>query len=157
MATITLTVNRVKHTVALEHDKVKLSDVLRDQLELTGVKVGCGVGKCGSCTVILNGKAVTSCNLPATRADGAEVQTIEGLSDGFALHPVQEAFIETGAIQCGFCTPGLVMRTVALLNQTPAPTAQQVKDALEGHLCRCTGYEAILEAVRVSQEKLSRV
>lgn len=156
MATITFTVNGVERTVALEHDKVKLADVLRDDLGLTGTKIGCGVGKCGSCTVLLNDRPVTSCNLPAQRADRAEIVTIEGIASGFELHPVQEAFIEAGAIQCGFCTPGLVIRTLALLRDNRDPSDADIKDALEGHLCRCTGYEAIFDAVKLARKKLAQ-
>jgi len=155
MPSITLKVNGVTHSVSIENDKVKLVDVLRDQLELTGVKVGCGVGKCGSCTVILNGEPVTSCNFLAVRADGGEILTVEGLSVGFDLHPVQEAFVEAAAVQCGFCTPGLVMRTYGLLSKNPNPTDAEILDALEGHLCRCTGYEPILEAVRIAAAKMA--
>ena len=155
MTTINLTVNGVHHVVELETDRIKLVDVLRDQLELTGTKVGCGVGKCGSCTVLLNDEPVTSCNLLARKADGADIVTIEGVADGFDLHPVQEAFIEAGAVQCGFCTPGLVVRTLALLDSNPNPSDDEIYGALEKHLCRCTGYEAIIDAVKLAQSRMS--
>ena len=155
MPTITLTVNGIRHTVDIEEGRVTLLDVLRDKLELTGAKLGCGVGQCGACTVILNGEAVTSCTVLARKVDGGEVLTVEGLSDGYSLHPIQEAFIESGAVQCGFCTPGLIMRTYDLLTRNPRATEDEIREALEKHLCRCTGYESILEAVKLAQTRLS--
>ncbi len=155
MPTITLTVNGTRHTVDIEEGRVTLLDVLRDKLELTGAKNGCGVGQCGACTVILNGDAVTSCTVLARKADGGEVLTIEGLSDGYTLHPIQEAFIESGAVQCGFCTPGLIMRTYDLLTKKPKATEQDMLEAINKHLCRCTGYETILEAVKLAQVKMN--
>ncbi|MEW6227326.1 MAG: 2Fe-2S iron-sulfur cluster-binding protein, partial [Bacillota bacterium] len=116
-----------------------------------------GAGHCGTCTVIMNGDAVTSCTIPAMKADGADILTIEGLAEGYKLHPIQEAFIEAGAIQCGFCTPGLVMRTYDLLTKNPRASEQEIMAAVGKHLCRCTGYEAILEAVRLAQEKMAAV
>jgi carbon-monoxide dehydrogenase small subunit len=154
MLTITLTVNGTRHTVDIEEGRVTLLDVLRDKLELTGTKNGCGVGQCGACTVILNGEAVTSCTVLARKADGGEVLTIEGLSDGYTLHPIQEAFIESGAVQCGFCTPGLIMRTYDLLTKKAKATEQDMLEAINKHLCRCTGYETILEAVKLAQVKM---
>ena len=132
-----------------------LAKVLRDELGLMGTKIGCGEGECGACTVLMNGKTVTSCLVLAPQADGAEITTIEGLSgkDG-KLHPIQEAFVEAGAIQCGFCTPGFVMSTLALLNKYPDPTDEQIKKELAGNLCRCTGYQKIFEAVRLASKKL---
>jgi carbon-monoxide dehydrogenase small subunit len=156
MATITLKVNGLERTVMLEHDRARLVDVLRDQLGLAGTKVGCGVGKCGSCTVVVDGEAVTACTMLAQKADGAEVLTIEGLSTGPTLHPIQQAFVEAGAVQCGFCTPGFVMRTHALLARTPDPTDLQIREALKDNLCRCTGYEAILEAVKLAASRMLR-
>jgi carbon-monoxide dehydrogenase small subunit len=125
-----------------------LVDVLRDQLGWTGVKVGCGVGECGACTVLLNGQPVASCITPALKAQGAEVLTIEGLTaaDG-ELHPIQKAFLAEGAVQCGFCTPGLVMAAEALLSADPAPDEQAIRFGLSGNLCRCTGYETVVRAV----------
>ena len=156
MPTITLKVNGTEHAVEIEEGRVTLLDVLRDKLDLTGTKLGCGVGKCGACTVIMNGEAVTSCTVLAKKADGAEVLTVEGLSDGYTLHPVQEAFIEAGAVQCGFCTPGLIMRTYDLLKKNPNASGDDMREALRKHLCRCTGYEAILQAVKLARKKITR-
>ncbi|HUV08021.1 MAG TPA: (2Fe-2S)-binding protein [Spirochaetia bacterium] len=153
MPSIKLTVNGVSRTIEIEEGRVTLLDVLRDRLDLTGSKLGCGVGQCGACTVIMNGEAVASCTTLARNADGAEILTIEGLSVGYTLHPIQEAFIEAGAVQCGFCTPGLIMRTYALLTRNPEAAEEEVREALSRHLCRCTGYESILEAVRLAQRK----
>lgn len=132
-----------------------LAKVLRDELGLMGTKVGCGEGECGACTVLMNGKTVTSCLVLAPQANGTEIITIEGLcgKDG-KLHPIQEAYVEAGAIQCGFCTPGFVMSTLALLNKYPDPTDEQIKNELAGNLCRCTGYQKIFEAVRLASKKL---
>ncbi len=156
LPTITLTVNGKLHTVEIEEGRFTLLDVLRDKLELTGAKLGCGVGQCGSCTVIMNGSAVTSCTVLARKADGAEVLTIEGLSGGYTLHPIQEAFIEAGAVQCGFCTPGIIMRTYDLLNNNPDASEEEIMNALNKHLCRCTGYEPILAAVKLAQNRLKK-
>jgi carbon-monoxide dehydrogenase small subunit len=124
-----------------------LLDVLRDDLELTGAKKGCDRGDCGACTVLLDGKPVTSCMMLAVQADGCRITTIEGLSEGGRLHPVQQAFVDQGAVQCGFCTPGMVLAAVALLEEHPHPTEAQVRDAIAGNLCRCTGYVKIVEAI----------
>ena len=124
-----------------------LLDVLRDDLELTGTKYGCGEGECGACSVLLDGKVVNSCLVLALECEGAEVLTIEGLAAGGELHPIQQAFVDHGAVQCGFCTPGMVMATYALLEANPSPTEEAIKRALEGNLCRCTGYRKIIDAV----------
>ncbi len=130
-----------------------LLDVLRDILGLTGVKDACGgEGECGACTVIMNGKAVNSCMVFAGQAEGAVIETIEGLSKGESLHPLQEAFVDTGAIQCGFCTPGMIMAAKALLDRVPDPGEDEIKEALAGNLCRCTGYKKIIEAVRLAAD-----
>lgn len=128
-----------------------LLNLLRETFELKGVKEGCGEGECGACTVILDGLAVTSCILPAMEAEGAAVTTIEGLAatDG-TLHPVQKAFVEQGAVQCGFCTPGNIMSAKALLDANPDADEDQIRTALEGNLCRCTGYKQIIEAVKTA-------
>jgi carbon-monoxide dehydrogenase small subunit len=123
--------------------------LLRERFELTGTKPGCGEGECGACTILLDGEAVNSCLLPAALLDGREVVTIEGLerADG-SLHPVQQAFVEVGAVQCGFCTPGMIMRTVAFLVEHPDPDDTQIARSIEGNLCRCTGYVKIVDAIK---------
>jgi aerobic carbon-monoxide dehydrogenase small subunit len=131
-----------------------LVDVLRDKLDLTGTKKACGLGDCGACTVLLDGKAVNSCLILAMDAQGHEITTIEGLEkkDG-TLHPLQEAFLENGAVQCGFCTPGMVLSAKALLDENPSPTEEEVRRALAGNLCRCTGYAKIVQAVLEASKK----
>ena len=123
-------------------------------LGLTGPKEGCGVGECGACTVLVDGLAVDSCLLPAAKVQGRTVLTVEGLAQGQRLHPLQEAFLEAGAVQCGYCTPGMLMSAAALLRRTPRPSQEQIKEVLEGNLCRCTGYLDILAAVRLAADKL---
>ena len=124
-----------------------LLDVLRDQLQLTGTKYACGEGECGACSVLLDGRVVNSCLVLAAECEAAEVVTIEGLAANGKLHPIQQAFVDHGAIQCGFCTPGMIMATFALLEANPSPTEEQVRRGLEGNLCRCTGYRKIIDAV----------
>jgi carbon-monoxide dehydrogenase small subunit len=133
-----------------------LAKVLREQLGLTGTKLSCGAGDCGACTVLVDGKAIRSCLLLATKAKGKEITTIEGLKgkDG-KLHPIQEAFIEHFAFQCGYCTPGMIMSTKALLDENPKPTETEIKEALRGNLCRCTGYTKIVEAVLAVADKMA--
>lgn len=131
---------------------VRLLDLLRDRLFLTGAKEGCGEGECGACTVLIDGRAVASCLVLAPQVDGKEVLTVEGLSPDGKLHPIQRAFVEKGAVQCGFCTPGFIMSTYALLKDNPDPTDEEIMTALEGNLCRCTGYAKIVEAVRYAAE-----
>ena len=125
----------------------RLLDVLREDLRLTGAKEGCGEGECGACTVLLDGQAVKSCSLLALQAQGRSVTTVEGLARGDTLHPLQEAFIACHGLQCGFCTPGMMMSACGLLRQVPQPSDTQIADALEGNLCRCTGYQKIIDAV----------
>jgi len=125
-----------------------LLDVLREDLHLTGAKAGCGEGKCGACTVLLDGKSIFSCNTPVINVQGKAVLTIEGLGNANSLHPVQEAFLAEGAFQCGYCTPGMVMTTVALLREKPKPTQKEILTWMDGHICRCCGYPKILKAVR---------
>jgi len=149
---ITLTVNGIRHNV-LYPAKESLLEILRDQLGLTGAKEGCGYGACGSCTVVVNGRAVKACTLRGReKLEGIEVVTIEGVADpDGTLHPIQEAFLRTGAVQCGFCTPGFIMRLYALYTNHPEATEEQIREALSENLCRCTGYEAIWEAALVAQ------
>ncbi len=130
-----------------------LLDVLRDDLELTGTKKGCDRGDCGACTVLLDGKPVTSCMMLAVQADGRRVMTIEGLRTDGKLHPLQQAFVDYGAVQCGFCTPGMLLAAVALLEENPHPTEAQVRGAIAGNLCRCTGYAKIVDAVLSVSER----
>jgi carbon-monoxide dehydrogenase small subunit len=127
-----------------------LAEVLRDQLNLTGTKISCAEGHCGACTVIINGRAVNSCLMLIAEAQGKEILTIEGLSEGSELHPIQDAFVTHGAVQCGFCTPGLIMGAKSFLADNPDPSEEEIKKALSGHLCRCTGYVQIIEAVKAA-------
>ena len=129
-------------------DSLRLLDILRDNLGLTGTKEGCGIGECGACTVILNGEAVNSCLILAVQIQEAEIETIENLEKNEFLSKLQKAFIDKGAIQCGFCTPGMLMSAKALLDKNPHPTEEEIKEALEGNLCRCTGYIPIIEAIK---------
>lgn len=128
-------------------ESARLLDVLRDTLHLTGTKEGCGIGECGACTVIVDGEAVNSCLMLAASAEGKAVTTIEGLEKDGRLHPLQEAFLRNHALQCGFCTPGFIMSAKALLDRNPHPTREEIIEAVSGNLCRCTGYEQIIEAV----------
>ena len=131
-----------------------LLQLLRDKLELTGTKEGCGMGECGACTVLLDGKTVNACIFPALEAEGKKVLTIEGLSDGQGnLHPIQRAFIEHGAVQCGFCTPGMVLSAKALLDENPKPSEEEIRSGIAGNLCRCTGYLQILQAIKAVSEQ----
>jgi len=144
---INLKVNGREHELAVEPNKT-LVDLLRYDLGLTGTKKGCGTGECGSCTVILNNKPVNSCLVLAIQENGAEVLTIEGLKPPQGLHPLQQAFVDNGAIQCGFCTPGMILSANSLLQRNPNPTEAEIRTALSGNLCRCTGYQKIVEAVQ---------
>jgi aerobic carbon-monoxide dehydrogenase small subunit len=137
--------------------RVTLADFLREQLSLTGTHLGCEHGVCGACTVLVDGVAVRSCLMLAVQARGSEVVTVEGLADGDDLHPVQQAFWESHGFQCGFCTPGFVMATVALLAENPAPDEHEIRDTLSGNICRCTGYQSIVEGVLLAAEKLAEV
>ncbi|WP_281679689.1 (2Fe-2S)-binding protein [Synergistes jonesii] len=152
---ISFTLNGVFMETDVDPD-MRLVDFLRDELHLIGTKIGCKRGECGACTVIFNGKAVTSCLVPVMRADGAVIETIEGLAEGDKLHPIQEEFINHGAVQCGFCTPGMIMSAKALLDENPNPTPTEVREALGGNICRCTGYKKIQEAVLAAAERMRK-
>jgi aerobic-type carbon monoxide dehydrogenase small subunit (CoxS/CutS family) len=146
-STIILTVNGKKTTVTTDPRRTLL-EVLREDLRLTGTKQGCREGRCGACTVLVDGRRVFSCQTLAVNVDKMAITTIEGLASGDALHPVQQAFLEEGALQCGYCTPGTILATVALLNSTPHPTDKEIIQGINGNLCRCCGYPKILRAVR---------
>jgi carbon-monoxide dehydrogenase small subunit len=149
MTNVALTVNGVHHEAEVEPRQL-LVYFLREQLGLTGTNVGCDTSSCGACTVLLDGDSVKSCTILAVQADGSDVTTIEGLARDDELHPVQQAFHEQHALQCGYCTPGFVMATVSLLEEHPSPTEQEIRHALEGNLCRCTGYHNIVRAVEAA-------
>ena len=151
MINIKLNVNGKDHELEVE-DSMRLLDILRDELRLTGTKEGCAVGECGACTVIMNGDAVNSCLILATQANNAIIETVENLEQDDVLSKLQNAFVEEGAIQCGYCTPGMLMSAKALLDKIQHPTENQIKEALEGNLCRCTGYFPIMNAVKKAAE-----
>ena len=144
--TVTLNVNGRAYQRLVEV-RMTLADFLRNELDLTGTHLGCEHGVCGACTILLNGEAVRSCLLLAVQADGADLQTVEGLAQGNQLHPLQKAFQDRHALQCGFCTPGFLMTAYAFLNETPAPTETEVRKAISGNICRCTGYLPIIKAI----------
>jgi len=143
---ITMTINGKKYTREIE-DNMTLLNCIRDVIGLTGTKEGCGAGECGACTVIMNGKTVNSCLVLAAEADGAKIETIENESKNGKLSKLQKAFLKHHAVQCGFCTPGMIMSIKALLAENPKPTVKEIKEAIEGNFCRCTGYQQIIEAV----------
>ena len=143
---IELRINSTKHRVEVEPDRSLLS-ILRDDLDLTGAKYGCGEGQCGACTVLIDGKATRSCITPVSAAAGKQIITIEGLEKSGRLHPLQEAFLEAGALQCGYCTPGMIMSGVALLAKTPDPSPDEIIRLMEGNVCRCGTYPRILAAI----------
>jgi carbon-monoxide dehydrogenase small subunit len=151
---ITLTVNNQEHELAVEPN-LTLLDLLRYHLELTGTKKGCDEGDCGACTVIMNGKPVSSCLILAVQANGKEILTIEGIETEEGMHPIQQAFIDRGAIQCGYCTPGMILSAKALLDRNPHPSEEEIRTAISGNLCRCTGYQKIVEAIEQVSEKSS--
>jgi aerobic carbon-monoxide dehydrogenase small subunit len=151
MASITLTVNGVRHELHVE-PRWLLVDVIRETLGLTGTHIGCEHGVCGTCTVIVNGETARSCLMLAVGADGAEILTVEGLAGSDGLGPLQEAFRTAQGLQCGFCTPGMLMLAHELLRDNPAPSEQQIREAISANLCRCTGYQGIVEAVRLAAE-----
>jgi aerobic carbon-monoxide dehydrogenase small subunit len=151
-----LNLNGKECTVDTEPNRTLL-DVLRTDLGLTGTKYGCGVGACGSCTVIIDGKAKCSCLTLIGQADGRRVETVEGLSEGERLHPLQESFVENHAIQCGYCTPGMLMSAKAFLDHHPLPSEEEIRVAISGNLCRCTGYKQIIQAIRCAAGKAQKV
>ena len=150
---ITLNVNDHQYTVQVEPDEL-LVDVLREKLRLTGTKKGCGTGDCGACSIIMDGRLVTSCLILATAAEGKKILTIEGMEKDGKLHPIQQSFLDHQAVQCGYCTPGLVMATKALLDENPHPTEEEIRLGISGNLCRCTGYQKIVEAIQTVSEKV---
>ena len=152
---ISVTVNGVKHTKTVSVHRTLL-EFIRDDLLLTGTKEGCNEGECGACTILFDGKPMNSCLMLAVEADGHEILTIEGVSKDGKLHPLQEAFIEIGAIQCGFCTPGMVLAAKACLEEYPNPTEEIIRKEMEGNLCRCTGYNRIIEAIQHAAVKMQQ-
>ncbi len=151
---VTATINGRETTMVCDN-RMSLLDALRDAAGLTGAKEGCLTGDCGACSVVLNGKLVDSCLVMAAEAEGATIETVEGMADGKGLHPIQKAFLEEAALQCGICTPGFLVATKALLDRNPDPTEEEIRYWLAGNLCRCTGYQKILEAVQSAAKQLS--
>jgi len=154
MLTINFTLNGKLTTLQTAANR-RLIDLLREELKLTGTKEGCGIGECGACTVLMNQKAVNACLILAGQVDGAEIITVEGLANNGSLHLLQESFIKSGAVQCGFCTPGMLMSAYALLLENSAPSEAEIKEAIEGNLCRCTGYKQIIEAIQTTAEAMA--
>jgi aerobic-type carbon monoxide dehydrogenase small subunit (CoxS/CutS family) len=150
--TITLNVNGRDYDLVIPVNRT-LTQVLRENLKLTGTKHGCSVGDCGSCTVLMDGEPVNSCLVLAVEAEGRQIQTIEGLAEDGKLHPVQQAFVEKGGIQCGFCSPGMILTAKSLLDKNPSPTESEIREAISGNLCRCTGYQKIVEAIESASRK----
>jgi len=150
---IRLKVNGREVAVEVQPNELLLN-LLRDRLELTGTKYGCGIGECGGCTVLADGRAILSCQTLAFTVDGKEITTIEGLEEEGVLHPLQQAFLEEGAVQCGYCTPGMILTAKALLDETPDPSVEEIQQAIRGNLCRCTGYANIVNAVQAGARKL---
>ena len=147
-----------KKEVSVETDpSIRLLDLLRDKFNLTGTKEGCGIGECGACTVMVNGQAVNSCLILAGQINGSDILTIEGIAVNDELHPLQRNFLSHGAVQCGYCTPGMVISAYALLQENPDPSEEEIKDAIAGNLCRCTGYKQIIEAVKETARTLKQV
>lgn len=152
--TIKTTING-KAVSASAEASTSLLEFLRDALEMKGTKLCCNTGECGACTVICNGKPINSCVTLAADANGAQITTIEGLADGDKLHPVQQAFIDTGAVQCGYCTPGYIMSVKGLLDRTTNPTAEDIEEAVSGNICRCTGYAKIVDAIHLAADRIA--
>ncbi len=153
--TVTLNVNGTERIITTDRQR-PLLDVLREELHLTGTKYGCGEGQCSACLVHLDGKPTRTCTLPVGTADGKSVTTIEGLARGDTLHPVQEAFVEEGAMQCGYCTGGMILSAVALLEGNPDPTDEEIVNGMNRHVCRCNGYVKVVNAVRLAAQKMGR-
>ena len=151
---VSINVNGINYTKDID-PSTRLIDFIRDDLKLKGTKEGCGEGECGACTVIVNGKTVNSCLMLASSAHGKNVITIEGITDNDKLNPIQEAFMEVGAVQCGYCTPGMILSAKALLDEKPNANEEEIKESLSGNLCRCTGYKKIVQAVILAQDKLN--
>ncbi|HZA54371.1 MAG TPA: (2Fe-2S)-binding protein [Candidatus Udaeobacter sp.] len=152
--TINTTING-KSVSADADPSASLLDFLRDTLNLKGTKLCCNTGECGACTIIFNGKPINTCVTLAADANGAEIMTIEGLADGDKLHPVQQAFIDTGAVQCGYCTPGYIISVKALLDRTTKPSAEDIEEAVSGNICRCTGYTKIVDAIQLAADRMA--
>ena len=152
MPTLVMTVNGATTQLEVAASDL-LADVLRDRLGLTGTKIGCNEGECGACTVLVDDQAVLSCLYPALKAQGQQVETVEGLAADGKSHVLQRAFMEAGAVQCGFCTPGMLMSAKALLDENPQPSEPEIKEAISGNLCRCTGYYQIIRAIRMASEE----
>jgi carbon-monoxide dehydrogenase small subunit len=153
MKWVKLTVNGTLYELGVQPWET-LVEVIRDDLGLTGTKEGCDLGECGACTVIMDGRAVNSCLVLAAEADSKQITTIEGLADGDRLHPIQQAFIDHGGLQCGFCTPGMIMSAKALLDEKRAPTEQEIRRGIAGNLCRCTGYTKIIESIKAAAKNM---
>jgi carbon-monoxide dehydrogenase small subunit len=156
MKQIKVTVNGILYELSVQPWETLL-DVIREHLGLTGTKEGCGLGECGACTIIMDGKTVNSCLVLAVEADDRVITTIEGLANGDELHPIQEAFVECGGLQCGFCTPGMIMSTRALLEEKPNPSEEEIRKGIAGNFCRCTGYTKIIESVEMAAKNMRRV
>ena len=152
---VSLTVNGIEHTADVE-PRLLLVHYIREHLRLTGTHIGCDTSNCGACTILMDGKAVKSCTLLTVQAEGHDLTTIEGIGDAENLHPMQDAFWEDHALQCGFCTPGMIMAAVSLVDQNPHPTEEDIKRGLEGNLCRCTGYVNIIKAVKHAAERMAQ-
>ncbi len=150
---VRLVVNGRRHSARIE-PALSLLDFLRDTLGYKGVKICCNTGECGACTILFNGKPVNSCVVLAADAAGAQIVTVEGLAEGDKLHPVQQAFIDTGAVQCGYCTPGFIISVKALLDRTTNPTPEEIEEAVSGNICRCTGYAKIVDAIQIAARRL---
>ena len=150
---VNLRINGLNYEIALEPRRT-LAEALRYDLGMTGTKIGCGIGDCGACTVLIDGVPSFSCLVLAVEAEGHEIMTIEGVAEGGKLHPVQQSFVEIGAIQCGFCTPGMVLTALALLKDNPDPSDAQIRRAISGNLCRCTGYQKIVDAIKDAAKRM---